>query len=158
MKKHTSSPFCQTLRDAAVKSQWVGLLTTASVALAGKIEDNDAVSPVNAISHIVWGDEAYLQGEASLKYTGTAIALNQAAIFSWVLLYQTLFGRAQKRGEVKKSLVGGVLVSILAYIIDYHAVPDRLKPGFERHLMPRSLFFIYAALALALGMGGKKSH
>jgi hypothetical protein len=29
----------------------------------------------------------------------------------------------------------------------------RLKPGFERHLMPRSLFFIYAALALALGNG-----
>lgn len=158
MKNQTSPFFSQTLCDAAIKSQLVGALTTGAVALCGHIEDGDAVSPVNAISHIAWGDAAFREREPSLKYTGTAIFINQAAIFSWVLLYQILFGRAQKRGEIGKSLAGGALVSALAYLVDYHAVPERLKPGFERHLMPRSLFWIYVALALALGLGGRKSY
>ncbi|MBW3635405.1 MAG: hypothetical protein KY445_02930 [Armatimonadetes bacterium] len=158
MKNRTSSTFSETVRRAALQSQLVGAVTTGAVALCGQFEDSDPVSPVNAISHIAWGDEAFREREASLKYTGTAILINQTAIISWVLLYELLFGRAKRRGESSKALAGGAAVSLLAYLVDYHAVPERLKPGFERHLMPRSLFFIYAALALALGLGGGKSH
>ncbi len=143
--------------DAFYKSQIAGAATTGAVALCGWVEDGDAVSPVNDISHIVWGDKAFTQGELSLKYTGTAVLLNQSAIFSWALLHEWFFGRAARRGEVGKSLLGGVLVSLVAYLIDYHVVPERLKPGFEHHLVPRSLIFIYAALALSLGLGGRFS-
>ena len=144
------------LHDSFWQSQIAGAATTGAVALCGQIEDGDAISPVNAISHIAWGDSAYDEREISLKHTGTAVLLNQTAIFSWALLYQVLFGRAQKRGDLKTSLLGGVLVSAIAYVVDYHVVPKRLKPGFERHLMPRSLLFIYAILALALGLAGTK--
>ncbi len=143
-------------KNVLVKSQVAGLATTGAVAFCGLFEDGDAVSPVNDISHIVWGDKAFEQGELSLKYTGTAVFLNQTAIASWALLHQIGFGRAQKRGDKLNSVLGGILVSGLAYVIDYHIVPPRLKPGFERHLTPCSLFFIYAALALALGLGGKR--
>ena len=139
------------LQSAFYKSQVAGLATTGAVALCGQIEDEDAISPVNDISHIVWGVKAFEQNEVSLKYTGTAVLLNQSAIFSWALLHELFFGRAARRGETGKSILGGFLVSALAYIIDYHLVPPRLKPGFERHLVPRSLFFIYVILALALG-------
>ena len=142
------------LRDSFWKSQIAGAATTGAVALCGQVEDGDAVSPVNAISHIVFGDKAYDERGLSLKYTGTAIALNQSAIFAWALLHQALFGRAQKRGDLKTSLLGGVWVSLVAYLVDYHLVPNRLKPGFEHHLMPRSLVFIYAVLALTLGAVG----
>lgn len=142
---------------SVLKGQIVGLTTTGAVALCGQIEDGDAVSPVNAISHIAYGDEAYDERDLSLKYTGTAIALNQCAVGSWALLHEIFFGRAQREGKLGVSLLGGGLVSLLAYLVDYHAVPDRLKPGFERHLMPRSLFFIYLVLALSLGLGGKTS-
>lgn len=143
---------------ALVKSQVAGLATTGAVAFCGLFEDGDAISPVNDISHIVWGDKAFDEGELSLKYTATGVLLNQSAIGVWALLHQIWFGRAQKRGDVEKSLLGGVFVAILAYIVDYHLVPKRLKPGFERHLTPRSLIFIYAILALALGLGGKKQN
>lgn len=144
------------LEGVIVKSQIAGAATTGAVAFCGLFEDGDAVSPVNDISHIVWGDKAFDEGEVSLKYTGTAVLLNQTAIGSWALLHQLGFGRAQRRGDTLNSVLGGILVSGLAYIVDYHLVPPRLKPGFERHLTPRSLFFIYAALALALGLGGKR--
>ena len=44
----------------------------------------------------------------------------------------------------------GVATSALAYVIDYHVVPDRFTPGFEKRLPERSLGLIYAALALGL--------
>lgn len=138
------------------KSQVAGLATTGAVALCGWFEDEDAVSPVNDISHIVWGDAAFEQNEISLRYTGTAILLNQSAIIVWALLHQLGFGGAARRGEGEKALLGGVLVSGLAYLVDYHLVPRRLKPGFEQHLTPRSLLVIYAVLALALGLGGRR--
>ncbi len=144
------------LDGVLLKSQIAGAATTGAVAFCGQFEDGDPISPVNDISHILWGDEAFDEGELSLKYTGTAILLNQSAIFSWAFLHQVLFGRAQKRGEVEKSVLGGVLVAGIAYLVDYHLVPKRLKPGFEHHLTPRSLLVIYAVLALALGLGGKR--
>lgn len=140
------------LRDLFVQSQITGLATTGAVALCGFVEDGDSTAPVNDISHIVWGREAFEQNQLSLKYTGTAVLLNQTAVGAWALLHQLFFGRAARRGNLKESLMGGVMVSLLAYLVDYHAVPERLKPGFERHLMPRSLIFIYGVLALSLGL------
>ena len=144
----------QTLVEGAPKAKIVGAASLASVALAGAIEDRDAVAPVNAISHIVWGDEAYEQRELSLKYTGTAVLLNDVSVAGWAYLHEWLFGKAQDEGKIGTSLVGGAAISLLAYLIDYHLVPKRFKPGFERHLQPKSLVFIYVILALALGLGG----
>ncbi len=145
------------LEGALLKSQVAGFATTGAVALCGQFEDEDAVSPVNDISHILWGDKAFEQNELSLKYTGAAILLNQSAIGAWALLHQLFWGRALRRGQVEKSLMGGILVAGLAYLVDYHLMPKRLKPGFEQHLTPRSLLVIYATLALALGLSGKRS-
>lgn len=146
------------LRACFIKGQIAGLTTTGAVALCGQIEDGDAISPVNAIAHIVHGDAAYNECDPSLKYTGTAVALNQGAIVAWALLHEIFFGKAQREGRCRTSLLGGAVVALIAYLVDYHAVPERLKPGFERHLMPRSLFFIYLVLALSLGLGGRSAE
>lgn len=53
-----------------------------------------------------------------------------------------------------RALPGGACVAALAYVTDYHLVPARLTPGFERHLSRRALFFVYAVLAMALAAGG----
>jgi heme A synthase len=155
MKKYLFKIAWKFLAGLFWRSQAVGAATTGAIALMGQIEDGDAVSPLNAISHIVYGDEAYAQREVSPKYTGTGLVLNQASVGMWVVLYELLFGRARRRGDTSTALLGGAVVSGLAYLIDYHAIPERFKPGFEKHLMPRSLFFIYAMLALALAWGGK---
>jgi hypothetical protein len=38
----------------------------------------------------------------------------------------------------------------LIYLLDYHVLPERLRPGFEKRLGPESIPATYAALALAL--------
>lgn len=148
----------EVLFQGAPRAKLTATVLAGAVALAGQIEDSDAVAPINAISHIVWGDEAYNQHEPSWKYTGTGLLLNHVSVASWALLYEWIFGRARDRGQVGRALGGGFLISLLAYLADYHAVPSRLKPGFERHLQPKSLMFIYFVLGLALGIESLKNR
>ena len=143
----------QTIKDGGVRSQIVALSAAASVALVGQIENGDGVTPLNNVSHIAWGDDGFDQSELSVKYTGSALLLNQVSVTSWALLHEWVFGKTRDEGKWKISLAGGFLVSALAYVVDFKLAPDRYKPGFERLLSSRGLLAVYVLLALALGWG-----
>lgn len=124
--------------------------TSAIVAACGSIEDGNPVAPINAVSHIAWGDEAANEEEASLKYTLSGATLNAAAVASWAAIFELAFGKRARQGNVSAAVVGGVATATLAYVTDYYIVPKRLTPGFEKRLSPPSLFAVYAALAATL--------
>ena len=150
------SPF-QTLRDGIGRAQFVAASAALAVAAVGWLENGDAATPLNAVSHIAWGDESFERAELSVKYTGAGLALNQVSVASWALLHEWIFGRARDEGKWGISLAGGFLVSALAYLVDFKLVPEKLKPGFERKLSSGSLIAVYLLLALALGWGKTKS-
>ncbi len=127
-------------------------MTAVAVAFFGWRENGNAVAPINAISHIVWDEDALDKDDLSLKYTGVAVALNASANGGWAWIYQVLFARSRDEGEAVKPIVGALCVAMLAYVVDYHVVPKRLTPGFEHRLSRRALFFIYLALALGLAL------
>jgi len=157
-----------TLRTGGVASA----ATTLAAAVCGVIEERNAVAPLNSVSHIAWGDRAARQESASWKYTLTGLALNSAAVTSWATLHELFFGQGShaldassnqsKRTApvqamtrvVAKSLLGGAVISSLAYVTDYKLVPAWLTPGFEKRLSNRSLLGIYVSLALGLALGG----
>jgi hypothetical protein len=135
--------------------------TTAVVSLCGEIEERNAAAPLNAVSHILGGDSAARQDDLSLKHTGTGVALNTLAITSWAGVYEAVFGSRARRGSNRAAILGGIATSALAYAIDYHVVPRRLTPGFEKRLSPLSMFAVYASLALSLPIAsllGRKSQ
>jgi hypothetical protein len=138
------------VRRSAQAAVAPSLLTTAAVALAGRMEDANATAPLNAVAHIPFGDKAFAEDEASLKYTGTGTALNVAAVASWAALYELTFGRAARRGNTMAGLLGGPAIAALAYVTDYYVVPKRLTPGFEERLSGPSMFGVYAALGATL--------
>lgn len=138
--------------DGAMVGKWVGPLSLATAAVCGWVENRDAISPVNAVSHIVFGDEAFGQSTPSLKYTMTSVALNDSACLSWATIFEWLFGDAADKGNVPVALLGGALVSGVAYVTDYKIVAERLTPGFERHLSGRSLAVIYVVLGLSMAL------
>lgn len=147
------SSWSKALRRACYIGALTSVTTTLTAALCGWRESHNALAPLNAVSHILWGDEATSQDRISLKYTATGVALNTAAMFSWALVFVKLFGRGQTN-HTTSSLSGGALVSLLAYIVDYHVVPRRLTPGIEARLSSCSLLVIYVVLALSLAAGG----
>jgi hypothetical protein len=58
-------------RDTAQAVVAPGVLTTAAVSLAGYLEDANAAAPLNAVSHIPFGEEAFEQ-EPTVKSTATS--------------------------------------------------------------------------------------
>jgi hypothetical protein len=143
------------LRTAISIGGLTSVTTALTTALCGWRENANAVAPLNAISHIVWGEEATSQEHISAKYTATGLALNTAAMFGWALIFAKLLRNSGKPAEHRiSSLSGGALVSLVAYVVDYHVVPKRLTPGIESRLSCRSLLLVYVVLALSLGLGG----
>jgi hypothetical protein len=142
--------FSEIVRRSAQAAVAPSLLTTAALAIAGRMEDANATAPLNAVAHIPFGDKAFAEDKPSLKYTLTGAALNVAAVASWAALYELTFGRSARRGNAMAGLFGGPAISALAYITDYFVVPKRLTPGFEERLSGRSMFCIYAVLGATL--------
>jgi hypothetical protein len=127
--------------------------TTAAAAISGQLEDHHPIGPINAVSHILWGDRAARRTGFSLKHTVTGAVLNAAAVTSWALVQELIFGRAKRRPTVAEAVAEGAAISALAYVTDYYIVPERFTPGFEKRLSNKSLAAIYGVLALSLGVG-----
>ena len=136
------------LLDALISGTVAGIATTAAAAAAARREGSPAVAPVNAVSHVLWGEEAGHQDGVSARYTATGFATNHAACVFWAGVYETL--RRRVGGGIPGALASGPTVAALAYVVDYHLVPERLTPGYELRLSPAGLSAIYAALALSL--------
>lgn len=142
----------QILNDSLQTGALASTATTLAVAARGAIENDNAIAPLNSISHIVWGDKAALRDQPSWKYTALGVALNTAAVTSWALIYEGLFG-GEEDPDPARALIGGAVVSVCAYVTDYYVVPSRFTPGFEKRLSGRSLFGIYTVLAAGLAIG-----
>jgi hypothetical protein len=126
--------------------------TTLAILGLGQQRDATAWAPMNAVSHIAFGDEAALHTEPSLQYTGTGAALNTAAMFAWAAVYAGAM-QLMPRKTLPAAAVAGAAVAAAAYVTDYYVVPQRLTPGFEKRLSGRSLFCIYSTLAVGLAAG-----
>lgn len=137
----------------ALVSGTIAAMTTAlAAALAGRREVGSYAAPLNATSHILWGDNAAIRNRPTFKYTVTGLLLTHGATLFWATLYEKLFGRGISRPprSPMTALAGGALVSAGAYLTDYHVVPKRLTPGYEMRVSGRALAGIFAALALGL--------
>ena len=142
------------LNDTWKDGLLAGVATTAVVSALGRAEGMPAVAPLNAISHIAWGEKAANQNEPSLKYTATGIALNMAAVGSRAGVQRSLFPPGDEQVEPWRPLLQGMAVSALAYVTDYYLVPKRFTPGFEKRLSPTSMAVVYGVLGLSLAARG----
>lgn len=139
---------------ALISGTVAGTAIAAAASLAGKRETGSYAAPLNATSHIVWGDSAAQKDEPSLKHTVTGFVLNHAAAIFWAAFYEKWFADRASGSERPRSLLrpllGGAAVSAGAYVTDYYLVPKRFTPGYEMRLSGKSLATIYCVLALGL--------
>lgn len=140
-------PWQRSVWNSLVSGSLASAATAAAAAALGKAQAGSAVAPLNAVSHILWGDAAGRQEGISGRHTLTGLALNHGAATFWAALYEHLVGPAP---SARRALLGGAAVSALAYVTDYYLVPRRLTPGYELRLPPKGLLGVYGALALSL--------
>ncbi len=146
------------LRNVLVTAALGTVATTVTTLILGKRELGLPAAPLNATSHIAFGDEAAEQDTFSAKYTLTGGAINASAMLSWAVLQELVLGRWVRRGGAERALVAGVATSAVAYVTDYHVVPERLTPGFEKRFSAGALAVVYSALAVSLALGVGKAR
>jgi hypothetical protein len=139
-------------------ASWLGLLGTAAAAtiattaagmLLSFLETRKPAAGLNAVSHILWGDEAARVDRFDVQHTLAGGVLNAGAMASWAAVNEML-PRARGTGS---AIAKGALVSALAYLVDYYVVPKRLTPGFEKRFSPPAMLALYATLAAGLALG-----
>lgn len=148
---HTSGR--ETLARAAAAGSFAGLVTTAAVAIAGARETGSAAAPINATSHVLWGDDAGRTDAVDFKHTVPGLLINVGAGVFWALVHELVLERLPRRNRVAAA-ASGAAVAGLAYVVDYHLIPRRLSPGWELRLPHKSVAVGFAVLGLTLAVAG----
>ena len=142
-----------TMQRGLVAGAASSAVSTAALALLGRTENGSAYAPLNAVSHWIWGDEAALHNEFSLKYTITGYAIHHVSATFWSVLFERLAGEKLDRKDLRVTLAASAATAAIACFADYKLTPQRLHPGYEMRLSKRSLAGVYAAFAVGLALG-----
>lgn len=137
------------LMRALVTGGIAATATSALVTLFARRNDGAPAAGLNAVSHTLWGDRAYREDHASLKYTATGATVNFGACLWWAALHELLHGKKRDH-RLGVSLARGASTAAAAYLFDYHLLPRRLTPGYEGRLDRTQFWIAFAALAAAL--------
>jgi len=140
------------VRGAVLGGGAAGLTSLAMLAARGQADNHSPVAPLNATSHVIWGDRAFHVDRPTVRHTLPGLALHVGSSMFWGAVQQGLFGT--RRGLAPNAR-NAALTTALAALVDLKLVPDRLTPGFERRLSMKSLMWVYGALAVGLAIGGE---
>lgn len=131
------------------------LASTAVAMVCSRIENRHAARAINAISHIYDGGPPPAHEGPAGRNTAIGLALHTGASVWWAAFHEAFCGPRDKRSP-ERILAAGAATGALAYVVDYHVVHRRFRPGFEAFLSPTSMAAIYAALALGFATMSQK--
>jgi hypothetical protein len=131
------------------------LASVAAAAFCSRLENRHAARAINAISHIYDGGPPPAHGGPGARNTAIGLSLHTGASIWWAAFNEAFCGPRQKRTP-KRTLAAGAATAALAYVVDYHVVHRRFRPGFEAYLSPASMVAVYAALALGFATMSQK--
>jgi hypothetical protein len=127
-----------------------GAAASAASALAAtlcsRLENRHGARPINAVAHIYDGGRPPAGEGRAARNTALGFAIHTGASWWWALFYEAL-------SEKHRNLAGAAGVAAAAYIVDYHVVGERFRPGFEAHLSGRAVLATYLALAAGFALG-----
>ena len=123
------------------------IASALAAALCSRIENRHAARAMNAVAHIYDGGRPPAHDGPGGRNTALGFAIHTGAALWWALFFEGLPAR-------RRNLRSAAAVSALAYVVDYHVVHRRFRPGFEQHLSGRSLAAIYASLGAGFALAG----
>jgi hypothetical protein len=141
----------RTLRNACLSGSAASVASTLALALCGEVEDGSASGPINGPSQWLWGEEEAYTKATTWRHTASGFAIHHVMSIFWATLYESVFG-SEERKSIARICAEAATVSSVAYLVDYSIAPSRLRPGFKKHLGPKSIFAVYAAFAAGLAI------
>jgi hypothetical protein len=137
--------------DALVTGCYASLASTIALMLRSGTDAGSHFSATNAISHWLYGDEAFSQDELNLRYTAVGYVIHHMSSTLWAGVYEKWFPVTEGK-PTDKIITDAFKVAALAYFVDYNLTPHRLRPGYEKHLSRLSMMTVYSSFALGLAL------
>jgi hypothetical protein len=134
------------------------MASAAALAWCAKKESGALFAGANAVSHWLWGDQAFQQDRPSWKYTLVGYGIHHASSMFWATLFEQAAGKVLARRSAKATLAASAAASAVACFVDYRMTPRRLRPGFEQRVSRGSLALVYAAFGIGLAAGAMVNH
>ena len=107
---------------------------------------------MNAIAHIYDGGHPPAHDGDGGRNTLLGLGIHTAASTWWAAQYELALAAEPRL----RRFPAAVVLSAIAYLVDYYVVDRRFRPGFEAYLSPRAMFAVYAALAAGFALSGRK--
>jgi hypothetical protein len=133
------------LQRVLVSGSAASVASALAGALLSRIENRHAARPMNAVAHIYDGGAPPARDRGG-RNTILGFGIHTAASLWWALFFEAV-------PKQHRDYRAAAAVSAMAYLVDYHVVHRRFRPGFEKHLSTGSLIALYAALALGFSLG-----
>ena len=124
--------------------------TNAVIMLASDRELGAPWAAINAVAHVVDGDEVTQPSEFSPRESALGIVVNGTAMAAWGVLYEGALALT----KTKSNPLTGAMGAFVSYVIDYKVVPKQFTPGIEKKLSHRSVLAAYLVLGITLAASG----
>ena len=144
------------LRRALASGSLASVLSTVVVSVWSRHVAGSVPAGTNAASQWVWDRPARHARGWSWRHTAVGYLIHHASSVFWATGYEGWCARRPARPLAKAAAVAA-----LAYLVDYHVVPRRLSPGFERRISAPGMACAYAGFALGLAIAraiGRNAH
>ena len=134
------------IRGVVTSGATAAALSAVTAGRRARLDGTTVYAPINAVTHCFWPDAAPRATRFSARHTLLGLAIHQCAAMFWGVLFEALVPRPPRK-RLAATIAAAAATAATAYAVAYHAVPKRLTPGFESHLSPRSMAWVYAAMA-----------
>jgi hypothetical protein len=144
---HRGHRLLRIIGSALVPGSVAAIVSSIVITIFSVFDAKAWAAGTNAASQWVWGEQAHMHDELSVRYTLLGYVIHHGSSLFWACGYQWIGSRTD---EPMRSLLKAMAITSLAYVVDYHVVPTRLSPGFDRHISSTGMFAVYSAFALGL--------
>jgi hypothetical protein len=141
------------VRAALISGSVASVLSTVVLSLLSKMEEGSGAGAINAPSQWLWGEREGYTKSPTARHTATGYLIHHMSSLWWATLYEGLIVRGRKRSAARVC-AGAAAITAVAYLVDYHVVPRRLRPGFRKHLSPGAILAAYTSFAVGLALAG----
>ncbi len=138
------------LRRALFSGSSASITSAVALSICSRIDEGSYAGALNGPSQWLWGEaEAYTRA-ASVRHTVAGYLIHHVTSMFWATAYERIFGEPGERKTPLRRCAEAAVSTTVAYMVDYHLTPSRLRPGFKKHVRSPSMFAIYCAFALGL--------
>lgn len=130
------------------------ILSSAVIVACGRLERRRGLATHNGPAQWVHGTHAGHRRDVTLRHTLLGFLIHHASSCWWAFVQQRVFPPRESGPRFRVHAAQATAVALVAYLVDYKVVPERLQPGFEKHLSRKSLAAGYVAFGLGLALAG----